>query len=131
MLLVAAGLIRDAAGRLLLSQRRADQSFPGCWELPGGKLEPGESPREALRRELWEELGLRARPRAVADAIFHRYPDFDLLLLVYHCDPGPAPPQPRQVDAVRWFPPQQLADLPTPPADRDLFVTLARAEAAS
>lgn len=129
MLLVAAGLIRDPTGRVLLSRRRADQSFPGCWELPGGKLEPGEAPRAALRRELAEELGLQARPGEVFDVLFHRYPDFDLLLLVYACDPGPLPPVPREVDAVRWFEPPELATLSTPPADRELFAAMAAGRA--
>jgi 8-oxo-dGTP diphosphatase len=58
--LVVAGLIRDGERRVLLARRRADQPMPDKWELPGGKVEPGESPVEALRRELREELGCDA-----------------------------------------------------------------------
>jgi len=56
-------------GQLFLTRRRDD----GCWELPGGWADVGESPREALRRELWEETGLDVRPRQIID-VHHRLP---------------------------------------------------------
>ncbi len=58
---VAAGVIVGAEGRFLLGQRAPGTFYPGYWEFPGGKVEPGESPAEALRRELHEELGIDAR----------------------------------------------------------------------
>jgi len=124
-LLVVAGLIEDGEGRLLLAQRRPDQSFPGCWELPGGKPLPGEDPRDALRRELAEELGLAAEVGAIAEVVFHRYPSFHLLMLVYRCRPGATAPRPLEVSDWAWFAPHELAGLPAPPADLDLFAALA------
>jgi len=55
-IVVGAVIIRD--NRVLLLQRRLDDTFPGMWELPSGKLEPGEPPRRGLRREVMEEAGL-------------------------------------------------------------------------
>ena len=124
--LVVAGLLRDA-GTVLISQRRADQAMPLMWELPGGKVEPGESPEEALRRELAEELGITARIGSVYEAIFHRYPEFDLMMLVYDCtvDGGP-PPSAREVAQIAWVHPQDLGSYPILPADLPLVARLQR-----
>lgn len=124
--LVVAGLLRDADA-VLISQRRADQAMPLMWELPGGKVEPGESPEEALRRELAEELGITARIGSVYEAIFHRYPEFDLMMLVYDCtvDAGP-PPSAREVAQIAWVRPHDLGSYPILPADLPLVARLQR-----
>lgn len=83
--LVVAGLIVDG-DRVLITQRRADQSLPLKWEFPGGKVEPGESPTDALRRELAEEIGARVRVGRIWEVLFHRYDSFDLVMLVYRCE---------------------------------------------
>ncbi|HVV82117.1 MAG TPA: (deoxy)nucleoside triphosphate pyrophosphohydrolase [Kofleriaceae bacterium] len=83
--LVVAGLVVDERGRVLVTRRRADQPMGGFWELPGGKLEPGEAPIAALVRELREELGAAVEVGAIWDVLHHAYPAFDLLMLVYRC----------------------------------------------
>jgi 8-oxo-dGTP diphosphatase len=83
--LVVAGLIIGDDRRVLITQRRADQNMPLQWEFPGGKVEPGESPVAALVRELTEELGVTANIGRIWDVLFHRYPTFDLVMLVYAC----------------------------------------------
>ncbi len=127
--LVVAGLARDLQGRIFLSQRRPDQAMPNLWEFPGGKVEPGELPEEALRRELHEELGVQATIGAIFEVIGHRYPEFDLLMLVYACT-FDREPQPREVAAVRWVPPAELASYPILPADAPLVARLTREAAA-
>jgi len=121
--LVVAALCRDETGAVLLSQRRADQAMPLLWELPGGKIEAGELPEEALRRELREELDVDAEVGAACEVISHRYPEFDLLMLVYACRLD-RPPVAREVAAVRWVPPERLLDLPILPADKPLVERL-------
>ena len=69
--LVVAALCRDDAGRILVTQRRADQPMPLKWEFPGGKVEPGEAPVDALAREMREELGCDARVGRIDDVVFH------------------------------------------------------------
>jgi 8-oxo-dGTP diphosphatase len=122
--IVVAALVRDYDGRVLLTQRRADQAMPGKWELPGGKLEPGESPEAALAREVREELGCGCTVGRIDEVIFHRYDAFDLLLLVYACRLD-APPRPVEVAQLAWVPPAELPDYDVLPADRPLVLRLA------
>ena len=119
--LVVAGLIIGDDGRILITQRRADQALPLQWEFPGGKVEPGEAPVAALVRELAEELGVAARVGRIWDVLHHAYPDFDLIMLVYACRLAPEPP-PRAVEvaAFEWVAPVELPAWDILPADRPL-----------
>jgi 8-oxo-dGTP diphosphatase len=81
-------------GRVLITQRRADQALPLQWEFPGGKVESGEAPVTALARELAEEIGVTVEVGRIWDVLFHAYPAFDLVMLVYACRivaPGSVP----------------------------------------
>ena len=119
-----AALVRDGQGRVLLSQRRADQSLPLCWEFPGGKIEPGEAPEAALAREVREELGCEVRVGAIFEVVFHAYETFDLYMLVYAVRIV-GTPEPRQVAAVDWVEPRELPGMKLPPADYPLARRLA------
>jgi 8-oxo-dGTP diphosphatase len=122
--LVVAALVRDHAGRVLVDRRRADQPMGGLWELPGGKVELGESPTDALAREVVEELGCACRVGGIFDVIFHRYPEFDLLMLVYACTLEGAP-RAVQVAELAWVAPAALLAYPLLPADIPLVERLA------
>jgi 8-oxo-dGTP diphosphatase len=119
--LVVAGLvIRD--GRVLITQRTATQSLALKWEFPGGKVEPGEAPVDALARELREEIGVTVRVGRVWDVLFHAYPEFDLVMLVYPCAIVPAGGEPRTVEVADlvWALPAELPRWEILPADRPL-----------
>jgi 8-oxo-dGTP diphosphatase len=124
-LLVVAALIarRD---RVLLSQRRADQTFGLHWEFPGGKVEPGEDPREALVREIREELGCVIRVHEVVDLVFYPYPTFDLIMPVYRATILRGKPRAVDVAAIEWVRRSQLPAMLMPPADLPLAQKLAR-----
>jgi 8-oxo-dGTP diphosphatase len=123
-LLVVAALI-EREGRVLLSQRRADQALPLHWEFPGGKVEPGESPSQALVREIQEELACSIDVGAIVDVVFHAYEDFDLIMPVYRATISAGEPRAQQVAAVAWVERSQLPNLKLPPADIPLARRLA------
>ena len=117
--LVVAGLIADG-GRVLITQRRADQSLPLQWEFPGGKVEPGEAPLAALARELAEEIGVVVEVGAIWDVLFHAYPAFDLVMLVYACRISDGQPRAVEVADVAWVAVDELPAWDILPADRPL-----------
>jgi 8-oxo-dGTP diphosphatase len=103
--LVAAGVVIEG-GRVLLSQRKATAHLGGAWELPGGKVHAGEDPREALRRELREELGIEVAVGEILDVTFHQYDDSPsaMLLLFFLATRLPTSPSPQPLDvaAFEW-----------------------------
>ena len=124
--LIAVGLLRrfnDAGtAEWLVAKRRADAHLGGAWEFPGGGIEAGESPEEALRRELAEELGLEIDATATFSPIvfsFHRYGDRAVLLLFLEIDHVPAMGEPKALasDGLAWLGRDALLNLPMPPAN--------------
>ena len=121
--LVVAGLILGE-GRVLITQRRADQALPLQWEFPGGKVEPGEAPVAALVRELREEIGVEVAVGRIWDVLFHAYPEFDLVMLVYACRVASGEPRSVEVADLRWLRPDELPAWDILPADRPLVQRL-------
>ncbi len=119
-LLVAAAIIVEE-GRVLVSRRKEGSHLAGLWECPGGKVEPGEDPREALARELREELGVLATAGEVVEVTFHRYDDAGkaVLLLFFEAALAAASPAPEPIDVaeVAWVPVRDLDPSRFPPAD--------------
>ena len=124
--LVAAVALIDADGRVLLAQRPEGKSMAGLWEVPGGKIEPGETPEAALIRELHEELGIDTWRSCLAPLTFasHSYPDFHLLMPVFACRRWQGIPHPREGQQLAWVRARDLRDYPMPPADVPLIPML-------
>lgn len=119
LIVSAAVVIRD--GKVLLSQRKKGAHLADLWEFPGGKVEVGEDPREALVRELGEELGVEATVGEILDVTFHRYEDLgkSILLLFFEATlkPGSPAPHAKDVAAVQWAGLEALDPARFPPAD--------------
>jgi mutator protein MutT len=122
---VAAALIRDSAGRYLITQRRRGSHLEGLWEFPGGKLEAGESPVRALRRELGEELGAAFEIGKLVEAVRWEYPDRTVILHFYDCRVESGVIEPREGQAMLWVEPDRLGTYDFPPADRAVIERLA------
>ena len=123
LVIVAAALV-DADGRVLVQQRSPHRDMAGLWEFPGGKIEPGEQAEQALVRELQEELGISTETACLAPGAFGTASMADgrqLILLLYVCRKWRGTPQALDAAALRWLRPNQLHDLPMPPADRPLI----------
>ena len=126
LLLVVAVALVDVDGRVLISQRPPTKALGGLWEFPGGKIEPGERPEQALIRELDEELGIIVREPCLAPLTFasHSYPDMHLLMPLYICRRWEGTPSSREGQAFKWVRPRALRDHPMPPADEPLIPAL-------
>ena len=122
--LVVAALVRDRS-KILMSRRRADQPMPNLWEFPGGKVEPGEAPTDALAREVREELGCEVAVGRIHEVVFHAYPEFDLYMLVYEARLTGGTPRALDVAEVAWVEAAHLPALDLLPADYPLARALA------
>ena len=122
LVLVAAVVLVDADGRVLLAQRPEGKAMAGLWEFPGGKVEPGETPEAALIRELHEELGIDTWASCLAPLTFasHGYADFHLLMPVFICRRWDGIVAPHEGQNLAWVTPERLRDYPMPEADSPL-----------
>ena len=118
-ILVSAVALIDPDGRVLLAQRPASKSMAGLWEFPGGKVEAGETPEDALVRELHEELGIETWSSCLAPLTFasHTYDDFHLLMPLYACRKWDGIVQGKEGQELAWVRAQDLNKYPMPPAD--------------
>jgi 8-oxo-dGTP diphosphatase len=126
LVLVAAVVLVDTDGRVLLAQRPEGKSMAGLWEFPGGKVDSGETPETALIRELHEELGIDVAASCLAPFTFasHAYPDFHLLMPLYVCRKWSGIPLAREGQRLAWVRTARLADYSMPPADKPLVAML-------
>ena len=126
IILVVAVALVDVDGRVLIAQRPDNKSMAGLWEFPGGKVEIGELPEEALIRELDEELGINVSGNCLAPFTFasHRYQDFHLLMPLYVCRVWEGKVTPKEGQKLKWVRPLELKKYPMPPADVPLVAML-------
>ncbi|MBV1787098.1 Nudix family hydrolase [Marinobacterium sp. D7] len=114
---VAAAIIVDSQGRILIAKRDASQHQGGLWEFPGGKVESGEPVELALRRELDEELGIQVEHARPQIRITHHYPDKSVLLDVWRVERFGGEAHGREGQPIRWVEPGALVDYQFPAAN--------------
>ncbi|MBU2032579.1 MAG: (deoxy)nucleoside triphosphate pyrophosphohydrolase [Alphaproteobacteria bacterium] len=129
-LAVVAAVLIDDRGRWLMHKRPAGKHHGGLWEYPGGKVESGENPANALVREIAEELGVALRARDLEPAGFAQTGEGDgeppIVIMLYTCRLWSGVPQALEGGEIAWFTPQQAALLDKPPLDRALLAQLCR-----
>ena len=121
---VVAGVLLDAAGRVLVARRPDRAHLGGLREFPGGKLRPGESRRDGLARELAEELGVRVLSARPLIWVEHRYPDRDIVLDVWSVESYTGAPHGREGQQVEWRDARSLDAADFPPADAPVLTAL-------
>lgn len=124
-LIVTAALLRKDS-KILITKRPPDKQQGGFWEFPGGKLQDNETPQEALKRELREELDLEIEVGGIFEAVYHRYDWGPVLILVYECRPLSGVIRNLEVDEHRWLFVEQLPEYDILPADRPIIDKLLR-----
>lgn len=124
MIEVAAGILADAQGRVLLQQRQPGKHLAGLWEFPGGKLEPGESVVQALVRELREELGIEVLAATPLLSIPWCYPEKAVHLHALRVTAWRGAPQPREGNPLRWVGVGDMQPADMPPADVPIVAAL-------
>jgi 8-oxo-dGTP diphosphatase len=130
LVLVAACVLIDPDGRVLIAQRPAGKVMAGLWEFPGGKVEQGERPEDTVIREMHEELGVTIKDACLTPFIFasHTYSDFHLLMPLFLCRRWEGIAQAREGQKVAWVKLRDLAlnseRYPMPPADAPLIPLL-------
>ena len=124
-LVVACALV-DADNRVLIAKRPSGRHMAGLWEFPGGKIEPGERPEDALIRELAEELGIDVTESCLAPLTFasHGYDDFHLLMPLYVCRQWDGEVEAREGQELAWVRSNRLSGHDMPPADEPLKAML-------
>ena len=127
LLLVAACALIDADKRVLIARRPEGKPLAGLWEFPGGKVEEGETPEDAVIRELAEELSVRVTKPCLAPLTFasYNYPEFHILMPLFLCRRWEGAPIAREAQELKWVRANRLRQFPMPPADEPLISHLA------
>ena len=118
---VAAILHRDEA---YFATQRGYGEFEGMWEFPGGKIEPGETPEDALKREIQEELGVDTVIENILCTTEYDYPSFHVTMHCYLCSIASGEIELREHKSARWLRPEELGSVEWLPADKDVISRL-------
>jgi len=122
-LLVTAAII-ERQGQILITRRPDGTRHAGQWEFPGGKLDPGESPEQGLKREILEELGIEVEIGPIFEVVYHRYEWGAVLILAYLATPRRGSIRNLQVAEHRWVSPAELDQYPILEADQPIIARL-------
>ena len=117
---VVAAIIHDDEGRIFATQRGYGE-FKDYWEFPGGKMEPGETPEQALKREIWEELETRIEVERFVTTVEYDYPAFHLTMHCYWCHVESGSLTLKEHEAARWLDREHLQRVNWLPADLQLL----------
>jgi 8-oxo-dGTP diphosphatase len=124
LILVAAGVLRDGSGRVLIAQRPDGKHAAGFWEFPGGKIQSGESPLQALCRELAEEIGIQVSAATPLMSFRHDYPERLVELHVFEVSQYSGEPHGLEGQPLRWVAVDELGSVGLLEADEPIAAAL-------
>ena len=124
MIDVVAAIIRNSEGKILIAKRNIKKSQGGLWEFPGGKIEPSETPQEALVREIQEELDVKIEVGDLIDTIEYDYPSFHLSMDCFWCIVTDGEITLKEAEDARWLSKDELYSVDWLPADMELIEKL-------
>lgn len=124
ILQISVGIIRNAAGEIYITQRAADAHMAHKWEFPGGKIEAGETPQDAVIRELQEEVGIAATSLHQFDKLEYQFPDRHITLWFWLVDGWEGEPWGKEGQPGRWVAQQELVAEEFPPANAPVIEKL-------
>ena len=113
--------INESGEPIIFATQRGYGEFKDGWEFPGGKIEPGETPQEAIRREIMEELDTEITVGERIDTIEYDYPEFHLSMDCFWCEIVNGDLVLKEHEAARWLTKDQLGDVAWLPADRAII----------
>ena len=120
---VVAAILHDSGNRIFATQRGSGD-WKGWWEFPGGKIEPGETPEQALKREIWEELETRIMVERFVQTVEWDYPKFHLTLHCFLCHVESGNLTLKEHEAAKWLSPNELDSVQWLPADWEIIEKL-------
>lgn len=124
VLQIAVGIIRNPQDEIFITQRAADAHMANKWEFPGGKIEQGESPEQAVIRELEEEVGIVARSAQLFDKLEYQFPDRHITLWFYLVEQWEGEPWGKEGQPGRWVAMSELNADKFPPANEPVITQL-------
>jgi 8-oxo-dGTP diphosphatase len=121
---IGVGVIWNQQEQILIDRRRLGGSFGGLWEFPGGKIEPGETVEDCIKREIWEELGIVITVGSRLISISHTYDRLQINLIVHHCQHTSGIPQPLECEEIRWVTLAEIDRFEFPAANAQIITAL-------
>ncbi len=122
--IIGVAVIWNDQGQILIDRRRPEGVMGGLWEFPGGKIEPGETVEECIKREIYEELGIVIEVGEHLITIDHTYTHLRVTLTVHHSRLIKGIPQPIECDEVRWVSLDKLEQFAFPEANIQIIAAL-------